>query len=167
LKIAQIDIEISDTKDTLFEEQNLHSAANILRRDIHSFDINNDFYPTSSECSLPISIQSMPPALTKFILIDEKSFLAVSNQNQTPIEKMRKCMSLTESIVSLSKYVITPFQIGLALQLYHEFGSKQLVDTLHVHGFCSSYDEVRRYLTSLANHEIDKIKTGVYIPKSH
>jgi hypothetical protein len=35
---------------------------------------------------------------------------------------------------------------------------------LHVHGFCSSYDEVRRYLTSLANHEIDKIKNGVYIP---
>jgi hypothetical protein len=32
------------------------------------------------------------------------------------------------------------------------FGSKQLVDILHVHGFCSSYDEV------------DKIKNGVYIP---
>jgi hypothetical protein len=111
----------------------------------------------------------MPPALTKFIcwLIDEKSFLSVSNQNQMPIEKMQKCMSLTESIVSLSKNVITPFQIGLALQLYHEFGSKQLVDILHVHGFCSSYDEVRRYLTSLANHEINKIKNGVYIPKSH
>ena len=95
LKIAQIDLEISDTKDTLSEEQMLHSAANILRRDIHSLDINNDFYPTSSECSLPISIQSMPPALTKFIclLIDEKSFLAFSNQNQMPIEKMRKCMS--------------------------------------------------------------------------
>lgn len=64
----------------------------------------------------------------------------------------------------MSKNVITPFQIGLALQLYHEFGSKQLVDILHVHGFCSSYDEVKRYLTSLANHEIDKIKNGVYIP---
>jgi hypothetical protein len=53
--------------------------------DLINLDINNDFYPTSSECSLPISIQSMPPALTKFIcwLIDEKSFLVVSNQNQT------------------------------------------------------------------------------------
>jgi hypothetical protein len=36
LKIAQIDFEISDTKDTLSEEQILHSAANILRRDIQS-----------------------------------------------------------------------------------------------------------------------------------
>jgi hypothetical protein len=110
----------------------------------------------------------MPPALTKFIcwLIDEKSFLAVSNQNQMPIEKMRNACHLWKA-VSLSKNVITPFQIGLALQLHHEFVSKQLVDILHVHGFCSSYDEVRRYLTSLANHEIDKIKNGVYIPKSH
>lgn len=58
--MAQIYLEISDMKDTLSEEQILHSAANILMRDIHSLDINNDFYPTSSECSLPISIQSMP-----------------------------------------------------------------------------------------------------------
>ena len=36
LKIAQIDLEISDMKDTLSEEQILHSAANILRRDIQS-----------------------------------------------------------------------------------------------------------------------------------
>ena len=74
---------------------------------------------------------------------------------------LRKAVSLSKNVV------ITPFQIGLALQLYHEFVSKQLVNTLHVHGFCSSYDEVRRYLTSLANHEINKIKNGVYIPKSH
>lgn len=82
--MAQIDLEISDMKDTLSEEQILHSTAKILSGDIHSFDINNDFYPTSSQCSLPISIQSMPPALTKFVcwLIDVKSFLAVNNQNQ-------------------------------------------------------------------------------------
>ena len=75
---------------------------------------------------------------------------------------LRKAVSLSKNVV------ITPFQIGVALQLYHEFVSKQLVNTLHVHGFCSSYDEVRRYLTSLENHEIDKIKNGVYmyIPKS-
>jgi hypothetical protein len=42
----------------------------------------------------------MPPALTKFIcwLIEEKSFLAVSNQNKMPIEKMRKCKK--EDVVS-------------------------------------------------------------------
>jgi hypothetical protein len=33
LKKAQIDLEISDTKDTLSEQQILHSAANILRHE--------------------------------------------------------------------------------------------------------------------------------------
>ncbi|VDI49888.1 Hypothetical predicted protein [Mytilus galloprovincialis] len=61
LKIEQLDLEIGS------EEQILHTAANILRRDIHSLDLNNDYYPTPSECSLPLSIQSMPPNLTKFI----------------------------------------------------------------------------------------------------
>jgi hypothetical protein len=41
--------------------------------------------------------------------------------------------NFSECIVSLCKSVITPFQIGLALQLYHEFGSKQLIETLHAH----------------------------------
>ena len=139
------------------DDQFLHTVANILMRDIHNLDIKNDFYPTPSECSLSNSIPSMPPTLTKFIccLIDEKSFSAVNIQKEMSEEKMWKYMSLSECIVSLCKSVITPFQIGLALQLYHEFGSKQLIETLHTHGFCSSYDEVRRYLTSLANHEID------------
>ena len=61
LKIAQLDLEIGSSKNTTSEEQILHTAANILRRDIHVLDINNDFYPTPSECSLPLSIQSMPP----------------------------------------------------------------------------------------------------------
>ena len=94
LKIAQLDLEIGSSKNTTSEEQILHTAANILRRDIHSLDLNNDYYPTPSECSLPLSIQSMPPPsnLTKLIcwLIDEKSFLAVTNQNHTTVEKNAK-----------------------------------------------------------------------------
>ena len=109
----------------------------------------------------------MPTTLTKFInwLIDEKSFLSVNDSEQTNVEKLRKSLSITESIVSLSKNVMTPFHVGLALQLYHDFGSKQLIETLNAHGFCCSYDEVRRYLSSLANHEMNKIKNGVYIPE--
>jgi hypothetical protein len=32
------------------------------------------------------------------------------------------------------------------------------------HGFYASYNELRRYLTSLADHEINKIENGTYIP---
>ena len=43
---------------------------------------------------------------------------------------------------------------GLAVQLYHDIGSKQLIETLHSNGFCASY----------AHHEIEKIQDSVYVP---
>jgi hypothetical protein len=73
-------------------------------------------------------------------------------------------MALAETIVSINKNSFTPFSPGLALQMHHVYGSKNLVETLHSHGFCASYNELRRYLTSLADHEINKIENGTYIP---
>jgi hypothetical protein len=34
-------------------------------------------------------------------------------------------------IISLHKNNFTPFNLGLALQLYHGYGSKHLIETLH------------------------------------
>jgi hypothetical protein len=67
-------------------------------------------------------------------------------------------------IFSVSRDVFTPFHLGLAVQLYHDIGSKQLIETLHSNGFCASYGEVKRYLTSIAHHEIEKNQDGVYVP---
>lgn len=38
------------------------------------------------------------------------------------------------------------------------------MDTLYSHGFCASYAEIRRYLTNIVHHEIEKITGGVYVP---
>jgi hypothetical protein len=82
LKVARMTLQMDEAKQA--EDQCLHTAANILRRDIHNLDIKNDVYPAPSESSLSNSIQSMPPTLTKFIccLIDEKSFSAVNIQKK-------------------------------------------------------------------------------------
>jgi hypothetical protein len=40
----------------------------------------------------------------------------------------------------------------------HEYGSRTLIETLFSHGFCASYTEVRRYLTSIAVHEVENMK---------
>jgi hypothetical protein len=53
---------------------------------------------------------------------------------------------------------------AFTVQLYHEFGSRGLVDNLNSHGFCASYSEVRRFLTSVALKEEESIKEGVYVP---
>jgi hypothetical protein len=63
-------------------------------------------------------------------------------------------MALAETIVSINKNSFTPFSLGLVLQMHHVYGSKNLVETLHSHVFYASYNELRRYLTSLADHMI-------------
>jgi len=97
-------------------------------------------------------------------IIDAKSFESATEPYTMPTDKIRKALSITDSIVSVSKQLFTLFHLGLAVQLYHEFGSRHLIDTLYSHGFCASYDEVRRYITSIAQHEISKIQDDVYVP---
>jgi hypothetical protein len=90
--------------------------------------------------------------------LDDVAYDTVNKDHTIPPEKLRKCMALAETIVSINKNSFTPFTLGLALQMHHVYGSKNLVETLHSHGFCASYNELRRYLTSLADHEIYKLK---------
>ena len=41
--------------------------------------------------------------------------------------------------------LLAPLQFGLGVQLYHHFASQFLVDSLHHHGFCCSYQEVQQF----------------------
>jgi hypothetical protein len=98
----------------------------------------------------------MPPVLKTFLcwLLDDVAYDTVNKDHTIPPEKLRKCMALAETLVSINKNSSTPFSLGLVLQMHHVYGSKNLVETLHSHGFCASYNELKRYLTSLADHEI-------------
>jgi hypothetical protein len=78
------------------QEHILHSAASILRHDIHSFVINNEDYPNANEVSLAISVAKMPQSLLKLIcwLIDEKAYKAASEPYTVPIDKIRKILGV-------------------------------------------------------------------------
>jgi hypothetical protein len=118
------------------------------------------------DISLSHSLNVMPPVLKTFLcwLLDDVAYDTVNKDHTIPPEKLRKCMALAETTVSINKNSFTPFSLGLALQMHHVYGSKNLVETLHSHGFYASYNELRRYLTNLADHEINKIENGTYIP---
>ncbi len=58
----------------------------------------------------------------------------------------------------------TALTFGLALQVRHDFGSMHLVDVLHNLGHCVSYDEVRRFTTSVAKDHILQAR-AVYVPR--
>ena len=46
--------------------------------------------------------------------------------------------------------IIAPLQLGLAVQMHHQFASRFLIDTLHHQGFCVSYSEVQKFERSAA-----------------
>ena len=45
------------------------------------------------------------------------------------------------------RVLLAPLQ---GVQLYHHFASRFLIDTLHHHGFCCSYQEIQRFETNAA-----------------
>ena len=46
-----------------------------------------------------------------------------------------------------------PLQLALAVQPDHRFKSRFLIDTLHIHGFCSSYAEVQKFKRCASVHD--------------
>ena len=91
-------------------------------------------------------------------MVNDSCFYQENNYEGTSNDILRKCISIAECVISLHKKQFTPFSIGLAL--HHE----QLIETLNSYGFCANYTEVRRFLTSAANHEISKSQSGLFIP---
>jgi hypothetical protein len=87
--------------------------------------------------SLGTSLEKMPSTLTTFLawLIDDKSFEKANEPHVMSKEKLRKVLGLVESIVSVARCTFTPFHLGLAIELYHEYGSRTLIETLFLMGF--------------------------------
>ena len=125
------------------EDQILHDAAKVLRGSLHAVEISKDFYPSSSDLSHHRSLQFIPPSLMTFLLWfdDDNCFHIESDYNALSHDKTRKCIAVAEIIISLHKNSFTPFNLRLALQLYHGYGSKHLIETLDAFGMCVSYTE--------------------------
>ena len=60
--------------------------------------------------------------------------------------------SIGQAIMQASqpKILIAPLQIGLGVQMHHHFASKFLINSLHSHGYCSSYSEIQLFEWSAA-----------------
>ena len=43
------------------------------------------------------------------------------------------------------RVLLAPLQVGVAVQLHHHFASRFLIDSVHRHGFCFSYQEVQKF----------------------
>ena len=139
----------------------LYQAADTLRNIIADVE-PPDKYPPTSGIFLQASSDFVPSALVEFILrlIDTN---APIEDNYKPGESThRMCLAIAECMMFCSRKLITPLHLGLAAQLYNDYGSRALIDTLHHHGFCISY--LRRFMTISAKAELQHFQNGVYVP---
>ena len=79
-----------------------------------------------------------------------ESLLCLISKLVSKGEVTKKSLSLTQSIQSLISRSCNQTTLGLAVKIHHRFGSREIIDLLHDHGYVASYDEVRRYRKSAA-----------------
>ena len=147
------------------EQQVLHTAAGILRREMSFIQDSSQFYESSSKISMQHCADYVPAKLYDFItwLVDEKKYNDVSDSlSGRSKENNLGVIALSHNIIAQCRHVHTPVTLGLGLYVHHEFGSRRLVEQLSLLGHSISYDEVRRFLTSAA---VDVQENEVYMPK--
>ncbi len=69
-----------------------------------------------------------------------------------------KIASIGQAIMQAARprVLLAPLQVGLGVQLHHHFASRFLIDSLHCHSFCCSYEEVHQFeRNSVLSHGTD------------
>lgn len=61
----------------------------------------------------------------------------------------KQSLSLSQSIQTMMNKTFNQTTLGLAIKLHHQFGSRELIDTLHSCGYVASYDEVLKQYSCL------------------
>ncbi len=74
-------------------------------------------------------------------------------------EVTKASLSLSQSIQSCITDKQNQTTLGLGVKLHHKFGSRDLIDTLHEHGYIVSYEEVIRFRKSAAKYVSDNAAT--------
>ncbi|EFX81166.1 hypothetical protein DAPPUDRAFT_102733 [Daphnia pulex] len=145
------------------EERKLRTmieAAKIIIQDLKTINTNSELYDIFQKLESPKdALEFVPVSLQIFL-----TTIITAKSNQS------KIASVAQSIMQLAcpKTILAPLQIGLAVQLHLLHGSRALIDILHSHGFCSSYNEVLKFersaaVTSNSNMDISQESFVQYV----
>ena len=123
-------------KNTTEEKIKLvQAAANFIKEDIKAIETSHKVYPFCDDLkSQEASIKYLPDTLR--VLLEglfggKKAGVKVASIGQAMMQATRP------------RVLLAPLQFGLGVQLYHHIASQFLIDSLHHHGFCCSYQEVQ------------------------
>jgi len=120
----------------------IKAAAKLLKSDIRSVDATKSNYPTPANlASVDTNLSYLPDSL---LLL-----LSTMFSEKDPSVKLA---AIGQAVMQASRprALIAPLQLGLGVQVHHNFASRFLVSTLNNLGFCSSYYEVQKFESSAA-----------------
>ena len=126
----------------------VETAAKLIKEDIKALQTACSSYPTINELSEEESIEFLPASLRVLLGV----ILVAGKDVRT------KIASIGQAIMQAARprVLLAPLQIGLGVQLHHHFASRFLIDSLHKHGFCSSYNEVHQFeQNAVLNYGVD------------
>lgn len=124
------------------KERIVKTAAELIKSDIKGVMQSKDNYATSLEMSsVENSLQFIPESLQLLL-----STIFVGK------DKEMKICSIGQAIMQAARprALLLPLQLGLGVQMHHQFASKFLIETLDKFGFTCSYAEVQAYERSAA-----------------
>lgn len=152
--------------ETLTDTQILHRAAGILRKTMEKVEHEPQFYISSDKLSLLQCSEYVPNTLYDFVnwCVNAGAFKKVQTCDEDPsLKNNTSVITFCHDLIAQCCSRRTPITLGLGIMIHHEFGSKALINKLHMMGHCVSYDEVRQFLTSVAADQLQR-SNGVYIP---
>ena len=75
-----------------------------------------------------------------------------------------RVLGICHSIMYQSCKTQTPITFGLGIQVHHDHGSRELIYVLSTVGHCINYDDVRKFLASVALDQLSET-SEVHIPR--
>lgn len=123
-------LQQTDDEKTLI----IKTALKFICNDMKVANLNRDVYPSvQSMADTQHQLNSVPDSLKLFLKPIVKTDRKVAVWGQNFIKAYRP------------RSGVAPFQMGLALQVEHRYGSKWLLNRLHGLGYTESYKEVHNY----------------------
>lgn len=129
LREHHANIQFGDEKTQIIK-----TAMKFICNDIATIDLDPKSYPTAhSMTDIPSQLALVPESLQMFLrpLVKTDERVAIWGQNFVKAYRPRSG--------------VLPYQLGLAIQLDHRFGSKWMLNKFHRLGYTESYAETQHY----------------------
>ena len=172
-KVAALNIQISESGECelISDDANdldnvaiLHQAAGILRNAMSGITFQTSHYSQSGDLNLQQCKTFVPEALYDFIAWCTSKDCFDGAKHCVSTDADMRVLRICHSIISQSCKTQTPITFGLDVQVHHDHGSRELIDVLSNVGHCITYDEVRKFLTSVALDQLSE-PSEVHIPR--